>query len=158
MLCQICKQKEANGHFIQVLGAYKVLELHICEDCTRKMLESRRNSAAFGGKALPDWLEIITNTMEKKVATESVCPKCGKRFSQFVQSAYKGCPVCYSSFKTSLGGLVCDFDENDMTLDALIGDLNTAILEERYEDAAQIRDQIVSIKSWANRARGDLNP
>lgn len=158
MLCQICKQKEANGHYIQVLGAYKVLELYICDDCAKKMLESRRNTAAFGGKDAPDWLERISGMIEKKVPTESICPKCGKRFSQFVQTGYKGCQVCYTTFKLSLGKLVDDFDSGDITLEVLIEDLNKAIIEERYEDAAHLRDQIVNIKSWANRARGDSNP
>lgn len=158
MLCQICKQKEANGHYIQVLGAYKVLELHVCDDCAKKMLDSRRNSAAFGGKQMPDWLEMITSSIENKSTSETICPKCGKRFSHFVQSGYKGCDSCYSSFKTSLGKLTEDFEQGNVTVESLIDDLNRAILDERYEDAAKIRDQIMSLKAWSLRARGDSNP
>lgn len=151
MICQICKQKEATGHYIQVVGSSKVLELHICDDCARKMLDSRRNAASFEipivkpGKGQNFGLENI----------EKVCPSCGMLFSVFIQSGFEGCPACYSAFKDILGKIMEGFPSISENIDTLKSDLERAVVEERFEDAAKIRDRLRSITQRLKKAKNE---
>lgn len=146
MICQVCKTKEATGHYVQVIGSSKVVELYICDDCAKKMLDYRRQMAQFGAKPQTDWLSsIIDNSTIVEPQENISCPSCGKRFEAFVSASFKGCPTCYIAFKETLGKILGEFSLSKETVESLKGDLERAISEERFEDAAKIRDYLKSL-------------
>ena len=83
------------------------------------------------------------------------CPKCGWTLTQLTENAKLGCPECYETFKEFIAPTIDKFHsgsqhigkkpqvENQIT--SLEEKLKAAILNERYEDAVILRDQI-SIK------------
>ncbi|HOU08337.1 MAG TPA: UvrB/UvrC motif-containing protein [Caldisericia bacterium] len=144
MLCQICKQKEATGHYVQVIGSTKVLELYICDDCAKKMLESRRAQATFGQKGVSDWLSSVVAQAREQKDIDLACPNCGKKYLAFVKDNYIGCPACYIAFKERLGAIINEFSLSRESTESLKSDLERAIQEERFEDAAKIRDYLKS--------------
>ena len=106
-----------------------------------------------------------------KVREES-CPKCGLLFDDFIKDGKFGCAECYSTFSDKLDSILKNLhgsskhtgrspkylpksaeikedapkkaakDEKQEKIDKLNKDLKDAIKEERYEDAAKIRDEI----------------
>jgi len=154
MLCQICKQREATGHYVQVVGASKVLELHICDECAKKMLENRRTAATFGSKGVQDWLSSIA-TPSTDATIEKTCPSCGRKLNAFIQANFQGCPTCSTAFKEYLGKMLDGFEETPENVDNLKEELERAIIEERFEDAALIRDRLRSMQRKTKHSKLD---
>ena len=99
------------------------------------------------------------------------CEKCGMTYEQFINEGKFGCDNCYNVFSNKIDGVLKNIqganihtgrkgkrieskvvkkdkkEENkeDKTLD-LKEKLNKAIKEERYEDAAKIRDEIKKVE------------
>jgi protein arginine kinase activator len=129
-----------------VIGSSKVVELHICDDCAKKMLDYRRQMTQFGVKPQTDWLSsVIDNTTIVEPQENISCPSCGKKFEAFSLASYKGCPSCYIAFKETLGKILGEFALAKETVESLKEDLERAICEERFEDAAKIRDYLKSL-------------
>lgn len=93
------------------------------------------------------------------------CPVCGQSLQDVVKTGRIGCPNCYSFFKYHLAPLMAKVQDGAMThqgkhpkpkhdpmkmyqnsLEALQKKMDKAVKEERYEDAALIRDQIAIVK------------
>ncbi len=151
MICQICKQKEATGHYIQVVGSSKVLELNICDDCAKKMLDSRKRAASFEIPMTPS----MASQMSELENIEKVCPSCGTLFTVFIQSGFEGCPACYTAFKDILGRIMDGFSSLPENIETLKGDLERAVVEERFEDAATIRDRLRSMTQRLKKAKNE---
>lgn len=110
-----------------------------------------------------------------KVGVEK-CPKCGLTYNEFVNNGKFGCGECYNAFSDRLDAILKNLhgsykhtgrapknivkeidiqkeetqtkkvDEKQEKIDKLNKDLQKAIKEERYEDAAKIRDEIKKIQ------------
>lgn len=121
----------------------------------------------FGGffddyNSKPNLLNSFSNVKTLK------CEKCGMTYDDFINSGKFGCENCYTVFSKRLDGVLKNiqgdsihtgrkgkkskktFEENEEITDKknepkiekLRKDLNLAIKEERYEDAAKIRDKM----------------
>lgn len=102
-----------------------------------------------------------------KQVEELKCKECGETFEEFVNTGKFGCGNCYEVFsdkidtilknmhngnrhigrkgipsKTHITNAKQEVVENQSQLEKLKQDLKQAIQEERYEDAAKIRDEI----------------
>lgn len=110
-----------------------------------------------------------------KIGVEK-CPKCGLTYNEFVNNGKVGCGECYNAFSDRLDAILKNLhgsykhtgrapknivkeidiqkqetqtkkvDEKQEKIDKLNKDLQKAIKEERYEDAAKIRDEIKKIQ------------
>lgn len=110
-----------------------------------------------------------------KIGVEK-CPKCGLTYNEFVNNGKFGCGECYNAFSDRLDAILKNLhgsykhtgrapknivkeidiqkqetqtkkvDEKQEKIDKLNKDLQKAIKEERYEDAAKIRDEIKKIQ------------
>lgn len=179
MLCERCKQREANVHFTEVINGVKN-EHRLCMQCAMDM-----DIGAVGifdndnpiGRLLSGILSSNMET-EKKIDSmnQIVCPTCGMAYSEFVKDSRFGCPDCYNVFdilindnikqlqgntrhigkKPRFGwnGDVSKPEKNDdgikEELALLESKLAEAIAEEEYEDAARLRDKIKELKKGMN--------
>lgn len=113
----------------------------------------------------PDFMPLLNEVKQIK------CNSCGSRFEDIINTGRYGCANCYDVFEDRMDpilkklqganrhngrlGKISDnnikFDKkdeekaekkSDNKLEKLQEDLNQAIKEERYEDAAKIRDEI----------------
>jgi len=100
------------------------------------------------------------------------CPACGYQLSTFRQNGRLGCTVCYSSFKSQLEPLINNIHGNARFVEAGPGPakvpeeaplpdrrskdprvkvlrerMGEAILKERFEEAARLRDEIRKIET-----------
>ena len=163
MKCQVCNKKKATVHLTEIVDG-QMTEMHICEDCARE--KSTQMEQQFG---LADLLAGLTdfNKNVKGPQPEVIkCSSCGMSYNDFKKYGRLGCSECYSSFETQLAGLlkkihgstrhlgkspVCAHPtvspEKPLTVDDLRQQLQSSILEEDYERAAEIRDKIRELEN-----------
>ncbi len=147
MLCEICKEREATARYVKVVGTDNVLDLHICKHCADKLLKSDA----------PDIDNSKNKRKEKGVrfnlSDSKFCPSCGRTLRDFVENDYLGCGDCFDSFRAYLGAISKLFqsdEEAEQSLTELKESLKKAVTEERFEEAALIRDKIKRLLSKKN--------
>ena len=157
--------KQATLHITE-LKSGKSVSLHLCENCAKDYL----STVEVGG--IPDEFDgplaiggmgtIESDTPD--VAGES-CPHCGMTFKQFRSQGRLGCPHDYELFHDELIPILESIHHGETQhvgkfppevssdrrqhheLMRLRNDLQSAIDEENYELAAEIRDQIQSLQA-----------
>lgn len=100
------------------------------------------------------------------------CGRCGHSFGHFQQSGLLGCPECYRSFAPQMqtvlrraqGGAVQHHGKVpsrwdgklrvDRQVESLRGQLEEAVQQERFEDAARLRDEIRRLQSQVSPEEG----
>lgn len=139
--CRRCGIRPAVSS-LEVQFEGKRQEWHVCSACLSALLGSP------GGEAPPQAAEKGT-----------VCPSCGWTEKDWRKTATLGCPACYAVFSRPLttwrrregypedyrGPLPASWNsvlDLQKTVRQLRADLQTAIREERYEDAAAYRDRL----------------
>ncbi len=156
MLCEKCKQRVATTYIKTVIGGV-VTKRHLCSECA-----SEEGFSAFSGSPLDSMISSIFGSNEMgSIGESAVCKKCGTALSSIASSGKVGCPDCYQTFyeellpyikriqgNSSHIGKKIITDTQTKTVDKskeiqkLKEDLTLAIKEERFEDAAKIRDEI----------------
>ena len=108
------------------------------------------------------FLPLFSFGIEEPKSVNRVCTSCGTRLTDFNNSGYLGCPTCYKEFSEFLQPVIkrvqgslkhigkspkdgggYSAQREFMRLDA---ELKSAVDEERYEDAAAIRDKLRKIR------------
>ena len=160
MLCDLCKIREAKYRVIEVVdGNRKVMNL--CEVCTPKVLY------AIPEKGIEESGLIIPEEARRKQEIASFkelrCPSCGMSYDEFLKVMKFGCAECYKAFREKLRVLLKDihgsseykgrFYTRDPKKLALIrekrrleGLIESYIIEEKFEEAAKLRDKIKEIE------------
>lgn len=162
MLCCVCKEREATVHLTQIAGE-KMQKVDLCEECAKE--KGVNDPAAF---SLADLLLGLGASQEVEKASgqeDSACPACGFTHADFKKTGRLGCPACYDHFSEGLltmlksmhkgvrhvGKTPKRFKHLKRTLDAtdriktLQGKLAKAIAEEKFELAADLRDEIKAL-------------
>ena len=157
MLCTNCNSREANFHYKQILGGKKT-EHHLCGPCANELGYMGHNESLFDiGSILNDF--ISGSSSHGATKTVARCPVCSTSYDEFRRSGLLGCDKCYDTFgsviestlariqpstthKGSLMGEAGEKINKENELSALKTELQKAIIEERYEDAAVLRDKI----------------
>jgi len=156
MLCSICKEKPATVHLTQIVGE-KMQKLDLCEECAKA--KGVNDPAGF---ALADLMLGLGASQEIEQAAggmELKCLRCGFSQADFKKSGRLGCPECYKTFAEGLEGLLKTMHkgtrhegkvpealrasrEHSDRLKLLQKKLAKAIEQEKFEEAAQLRDEI----------------
>lgn len=170
MKCTNCNKNEATVYYREVING-KETKYALCPECAAEK-EKEMNKSLFDsfyepfgtgllGSLFSDVLpsgERYENKGEKK------CTLCGATFRELCEGGKTGCPTCYSVFREEFGptlsrlhgsadhkgrapGKFKQKREEKARLCAMEKDLKKAIAEERYEDAAQLRDKIKELRA-----------
>ena len=155
MKCQRCP-KQATLHITEVLGDDCFEEAHLCEECAKKYLyepqQAKKPPAAKGGEGAAEHVEPDS-------IGDKQCEICGLKFVEFRNHGRLGCPHDYDAFKDDLLPLlesvhgetkhagksprrVPNAAGSQLELSQLRKKLQQFITDEKYEAAAQVRDQI----------------
>ncbi|MHC5009632.1 MAG: UvrB/UvrC motif-containing protein [Planctomycetota bacterium] len=158
ILCQSCGDNPATIHFTEIKNETK-RELHICEACA--------NAQGLGGGAhIPAMLaNLVQGVRRGGLASDVKCPDCGITFDEFRTKGRFGCPRDYEVFGEAMGPLLekihrasrhvgrlprgrASIDTNvaDRLL-RLRRDLQAAVEGEKYEQAANLRDEIRKLEA-----------
>lgn len=169
MQCENCSQRLATVHQTVIVNGQKQ-EAHLCEVCAQEKgyfnlmspsnfsfpnLSIQQLLASFLGK------ETVGGSpaLQARPQAEPQCKHCGMTYSQFADSGRLGCAQCYDQLEPHLvplirrihgttthggkapkrtGGIV----RKKRELSALRQQLQVAVNQEQYEEAARLRDEI----------------
>lgn len=160
MICSKCKSNTASFFYTQSING-KESSVALCKSCAEKAgIGTSMVSPLFNSFFAPAKRSRSTVDFQKK------CSLCALTFNDILSMGKVGCPECYNTFKEELGdtirsihgtmkhiGLSPIGNTNDTATpkketeeEILRERLNAAILDENYEEAAVIRDQIKALK------------
>ena len=169
MLCDACGRNNAVIHIVQA-GPNGRVERDLCEECARNYSEYL---LPFGKKdvSVNDFLKGVFSAPpevqpkeEHKDGKELVCPKCGMSYEDFRKTGKIGCAVCYKTFRHQLLPLLRRIHgasthsgkiphrsgsklELKQRVERLREDLKQAVVQEEYEKAAELRDDIRALET-----------
>lgn len=156
--CSHCT-KPATIHLTQIIDN-KIHKVDLCEDCPFK-----QGVTDPEGFSLADFLLKPPASL---VADQSLqCEVCGFTPADFKKTGRFGCPHCYETFKEILQPMLKNMHKDVVhrgkvpekalarmsrkrRLDQLETDLQVAIKEENYEEAARLRDLISQARESIN--------
>ncbi len=174
MLCERCKKRNATIHMTEIVGNNNS-EVHLCEQCARAI--GLNTSSTSFSLTVPEMLTFLDIKDVSGDSEARVCHTCSMKYTDFKRSGRFGCPDCYVYFtqvhpllekKMSDGPYTgkipdnyssgTDIERDDCSSvyernlfladeEELSDLLQTAVSEERYEDAAMLRDRIRKIEN-----------
>ena len=152
MKCELCKKHKAEVAVKQVVDGEE-RELFVCGSCAQRT----------AGTLVTSLVEMLLGAaidLQLPERDALVCPGCGLPRSEFRKRARVGCARCYETFARELAPMLRDMHSGDhhvgkvparerltRTRSELDVALQTAIREQRYEDAAMLRDRIRNLES-----------
>lgn len=160
MLCDKCKKNNATVHIRSVVNGV-VNEKNLCGYCAANegYNDVHHNSLAqMLASMLGDTLTINGKDELKR------CPNCNSSFSQIAESGKLGCSECYNTFKGELlpylkrlhgstehVGIIPNkaplaVKTDTESVEYLRMKLNDLIVEEKFEEAATVRDKIKKLE------------
>lgn len=161
MLCPRCMQNEANVFFTRITNGKKE-EIKVCSKCAKELGLISQQGVMFN---MSDFIsDFVGKGLLSGHQSESGhrCPACGTTLEQFAHTSRFGCGECYSAFGDYLDPVMKKFHAATSHVGKLpekahkstikkrrIDDLKTrleaAVSEQRFEDAAILRDEIKSL-------------
>ncbi|WP_054956094.1 UvrB/UvrC motif-containing protein [Paenibacillus dakarensis] len=164
MVCQECGKRPATLHFTKIVNGEKT-EFHFCEACAREKGELiPGTSNGFSIHSLLSGLLDLDPAGKGHSPGSSGpgalrCEECGMTYSQFSKLGRFGCSSCYKYFSDRLDPLFKRVHGNTThvgkipkrsggkiqvkrKIDELKKELQYRIVQEEFEAAAEIRDQI----------------
>lgn len=159
MICSHCKKNEANTHYKKTVNG-NTQEFFLCSECAKQLgimkeLESFTMDSFFG-----NFLGAGVSSFNSLAGVDR-CSSCGSSFNDIVNGGKVGCANCYEKFADKLQSSIekihgtskhigknISYTEEQETaqsqIDALKQELTLAIKEQRFEDAAVLRDKIAA--------------
>jgi protein arginine kinase activator len=162
MICQACEKKPATVHFTEIKDGDKTA-LHLCEECASQ-------KGLTHGTLVPPLLASLVEGMQQAVKGPDLkCPQCGITFDEFRAKGRLGCPHDYEAFASELQPLIEKIhgakrhagrlprgappaSGREDRLASLRRELAQAVRDEKYEDAAKLRDEIRQVEEKARGA------
>ncbi|MAF66301.1 MAG: hypothetical protein CMJ84_11675 [Planctomycetes bacterium] len=171
MICQHCHKNAASVHVTEVLDPTpseqdgeeeqqpQVIERHLCELCAQTA-DLPHAPVQAQKKTMADiWKLLQVSAQQSKQVPEVTCVECGMTLSEFRQKGRLGCPADYELFAPHVGellervhgsrehvGRLPGLSEEELDrlrkLEQLRMELESAVREEDYENAARLRDEI----------------
>ncbi len=164
MICEKCNEKNATIHFTQIVNGKKK-EIHLCEGCANKE-ENINFNMDF---SIPFSMKDILNSMIEMGGNkdfykeEKLCDQCKSTYSRFKETGRVGCYKCYDTFKEEFIPLIKRIQGSTehvgkvprkiggplkirKEIKSLREDLNKAIGNEEFEEAAKLRDKIKELE------------
>lgn len=173
MFCERCKKNEATIHLSEVVKNIKS-EVHLCEQCARDVgLNTKISNFTL---SLPEMFTFLNVDETSDSREHRRCHSCGSSFMDYRKNGKLGCPDCYNFLSEELAPVLLSFfadkrhigkspqvsavqksvhvevtrNSVEPDLEILRSELESAVNDERYEDAAVLRDRIKEISGSLN--------
>ena len=159
MFCDVCKLNQATVFLTQIVDG-KMQKINLCKICSKE--KGIDDPLSFG---LADQFLGLGEAMEiEKGGPSPKCPACGFCQADFKKTGRLGCATCYETFAEGLDSLLKAMHKGtahvgkvparleralrfNAQMKTLQGELDQAIADENYENAAEIRDRIKLLQS-----------
>ncbi|MGI6279809.1 MAG: UvrB/UvrC motif-containing protein [Acutalibacteraceae bacterium] len=165
MLCEKCGKNEATMHIRTVINGV-MTERNYCGYCAAEEgFDDFANTSVAG--MLASMFGELMPTKLSSIGTKK-CPVCGATFADIAESGKVGCADCYLNFESQLlpylkrvhgstkhvgkipNSAPLTVVPKEDTIESLRMELNRLVAEERYEEAAVIRDKIKKMEGKGN--------
>ena len=161
MKCDSCQEK-ATVFYTQVTDG-KLKKFVLCSSCAEEKGITSPDGLLMPGEILGEAGPPVSEADIFAQAGTEECSVCGFTLESFRKVGRLGCPDCYRSFRDEISlrlpslhkGVkhvgyfpegVVEQRELRSKLSGLSAKLETAVLEERYEEAAALRDEIEELE------------
>ena len=153
MRCEHCNQNEATTYIKQNING-KVTEMHLCRDCAEKLgvLEPMHSNMGLGsmfeGSFFGNFLGAGLAAMNALTGVDR-CDYCGSTFNDIINTGHIGKNISYTEEKEPVNNAKAKepaAEKPQSERERLQAELDKAVQEQRYEDAAVLRDQIKELK------------
>lgn len=163
MKCEKCGINTATTHIRTVVNGV-ISEKNLCSHCAATEGYTTTSQTSLAGMLASMFGEVV----ETKPQIRKTCPVCGCSFNDIAHSGKAGCADCYTTFKAELlpylkrvhgstkhigkipnNAPLAVIPEED-TVQSLRMELNRLVAEEKYEQAAVIRDKIKKLEGKEN--------
>lgn len=171
MICEECGKNPAVVRVEQTINGRKVTR-NLCQECAQQkgILPVFFQPGFSINNLLSALLGSQTQSQpQKDTGMEVRCPVCGLSYRDFARVGRLGCSRCYETFEDRLGSVLRRIHGSDhhigkiphkasgalglkREVERLKKELNQAIADEAYEEAARLRDEI---KELEMKAKGD---
>lgn len=168
MLCDDCQERVATVHLTQVFNGEKA-ESHLCEECAYS-----KSGLFFDANvqfSIPNFLGGMFSSIYKQgQASEDriQCPRCGMSILDIKTVGKLGCDECYHVYEHEMEASLRRIHGNSRhsgkipargghkfmvkrQIESLKNQIQDAVREEKYEQAAQIRDQVIELEKLASQ-------
>lgn len=162
-MCDLCKAAPAAIQFVEQRGA-ETRKISICHACAAKQGISHDGSSLTFN--LPSILAAMSAIVQPE--EEPVCESCGMTGAQFREGGRLGCAKCYEAFESILKPIIKRTQSGvshrglvparlasameQSELPELKKRLEQCVREEKYEEAARLRDRIRELSSHEETA------
>jgi protein arginine kinase activator len=159
MRCDVCQKNDATVYLTQIVEG-KMQKVNLCEHCAKE-----KGVSDPTGFAMADLLLGLgaTQQIEHGGQPAQKCPVCGFTQVDFKKTGRLGCSACYDTFADGLANLLKGMHKGLKhtgkmpahlsrryamadRVKSLETDLQKAVKNEKYEDAARLRDEIQKIE------------
>ena len=162
MKCGVCTKREAVVAYTHIVDDVKQTLL-LCHECAKEKDIEVRVAPDEQTKDAPVLMKEIKIELAKLAGAEgdgsARCPTCGMSYEEFKKAGRLGCPHCYDAFSSQLERLLKRIHGDNRhrgkgplkaaqsapapdELERLRAELDQAVAEEAFEEAAQLRDRI----------------
>lgn len=166
MKCDLCDQP-ASLFLTQIVNG-QMQKVNLCEQCSKE--KGITDPAGFAladllmGAGTSETIQQPATAPAAEAGSDDkagglVCPECGFSENDLQRTGRLGCPVCYEVFRTGIARMVKAMHRDDRhrgkmparqldegalseRLDDLRRQLHDAVREERFEEAARLRDEL----------------
>ncbi len=167
-VCQVCKKARATVHLTEIDSENaEPTEMHLCEACAKESGTSTKPPPGAAMKFATSLIELHQKEGGARTGKTIVCPECGMSYQEFRIKGRFGCTTCYDAFESGLLPLlekVHGATEHvgpaptaaaategaqpalQRELVELRRRLKSVVDEERYEEAARLRDRITEVE------------
>jgi len=166
VLCDECGERPATIHITKIVNNNRT-KLNLCDQCAQKYqtqhfsfsFEPTFSIHKFLAGLLDEDFDIGQGIKIPKTDAGLKCNKCGMTYAEFTRNGRLGCGECYETFRPKLkpllnrihgssthtGKIPKHLGENiryKRELEDLRRELKNLVAEERFEEAAVVRDKI----------------
>jgi protein arginine kinase activator len=161
MKCDVCS-KEATVFLTQIING-QMTTVNLCEECSKA--KGVTDELGFG---LADaFLGASSQPVAPARPDVVTCPTCGFTSAQLKKIGRMGCPKCYDTFQDGLDQLLSSMHKGtrhvgkiparaiaesrrNASLQELKEALQAAVRDERYEEAARIKKELLELQTSAS--------
>ena len=164
MLCDKCGKNNATTHIKQIINGV-VTERNLCSSCAAK-----EGYGKFSNGGLAEMLSSMFGDIGAISAGAQTVryPVCGATFADIAETGKVGCAECYRTFYSELlpylkrvhgtvkhtgkipNSAPLSVKPQEETVDTLRMELNRLVSEEKFEEAAVVRDKIKKLEEKEN--------
>lgn len=163
MMCEKCGKNPVTTHIRTVVNGV-IREKSLCSHCAMEEGYTAAAPTSLTGMLA----SMFGDVLETKKVDLKKCSVCGADFSSIAKSGKVGCADCYTTFGAELlpylkrvhgstkhigkipNSAPLAVVETKETVESLRMELNRLVAEEKYEQAAVIRDKIKKLESESN--------